>query len=213
MNRRDRLLALTFDDGPNDRYTPHLLEILAKYNAKATFFLVGKHVQRHPEIVRSIHSAGHAVGNHTFTHPRPPGLVGLSQDDIQKELADCQKAVEDAVGSRAGMLFRPPYGRIDANGMYVSGYLSLVAVNWSVEAEDWIPKPAQKMANMIKTTIDGRTQNEIILLHDGSPEYPPADRSQSVQTAHLLLQTYTSAAFLTLSDLIQRSGKGSSIDA
>ena len=211
MNGTDRLLALTFDDGPNDIYTPKLLEVLSKHNATATFFLIGKHVQRHPEITRSIHSAGHAIGNHTFNHPM---LVGLSQADIRKELEDCQRVIEDTVGHRAGMLFRPPFGKIDENGMYASGYMSLVAVNWSVEAEDWLPKPAQKMADIIGASIDRRSQDEIILLHDGSPEYPPADRKESVQTAKLLLERYATSGhkFLTLPEMIQSSGRAIQLD-
>jgi peptidoglycan/xylan/chitin deacetylase (PgdA/CDA1 family) len=175
MNSTNRFIALTFDDGPNDTHTPKLLDTLAQYGAKATFFLIGKHVRRFPEIARRIHSEGHAIGNHTFNHPALPGLTGAA---VGKELVDCRRAIEDVIGCPTGLLFRPPFGEIDTTAIYVAASMCLVAVNWSVDAEDWTIKPAQKIVEMIAATIEGRAQDEIILLHDGSPDYPPADRDK-----------------------------------
>src|SRR4051812_7028333 len=76
-------LALTYDDGPNDPHTLHLLDVLAKHNVKATFFLVGRHIQQRPDIVRRIHVEGHEIGNHTQTHPRLPFC---DRRDLLKEL-------------------------------------------------------------------------------------------------------------------------------
>src|SRR6185369_4269701 len=87
-------IALTFDDGPNDPHTMHLLDVLAKHNAKATFFLIGKYVRQRPEIARSILAAGHAIGNHTDSHSN---LVLVSARRLRQELADCSKALEDAL--------------------------------------------------------------------------------------------------------------------
>src|SRR5271157_3629254 len=69
LARGTKQLALTYDDGPNDPHTPHLLEVLAKHGVKATFFLIGRYVQQRPDLAREVVQAGHAVGNHTFTHP------------------------------------------------------------------------------------------------------------------------------------------------
>src|SRR4051812_48401479 len=85
-------LALTFDDGPNDPHTLHLLDVLAKHDVKVTFFLIGKHVAAKPDIARRIAAAGHAIGNHTYTHPN---LLLCGAQRIQQELSDCEKALSD----------------------------------------------------------------------------------------------------------------------
>src|SRR5471030_219233 len=93
-------MALTFDDGPNDPHTLHLLDVLAKHNAKATFFLIGKYVRQRPEIARAILTAGHEIGNHTNSHPN---LVLVSAARLRQELEDCQKSVEDALGKTTSL--------------------------------------------------------------------------------------------------------------
>src|ERR1041385_117824 len=93
-----RQMALTFDDGPNDPHTMHLLDMLAKHNARATFFLIGKYVRQRPEVARAILAAGHEIGNHTDSHPN---LVLVSAKRLRQELADCGKALEDALGGRS----------------------------------------------------------------------------------------------------------------
>src|SRR5712672_1796085 len=82
-------MALTFDDGPNDPHTLHLLDVLAKHNAKATFFLIGKYVRQRPDITRAILAAGHEIGNHTDSHPN---LILVSGARLRQELSDCNKA-------------------------------------------------------------------------------------------------------------------------
>src|SRR5438270_9029001 len=99
-------MALTFDDGPNDPHTLHLLAVLAKHNAKATFFLIGKYVRQRPDIARAILAAGHEIGNHTESHPN---LILVSAARLRQELGDCNKALEDALGTKI-RLFRPPFG-------------------------------------------------------------------------------------------------------
>src|SRR5215467_886043 len=101
-----RQIALTYDDGPNDPHTLRLLDVLARHEAKATFFLIGKYVRHRPEIARAILAAGHEIGNHTFRHPN---LIFVSASQLRQELEDCRKALEDALGSGIS-LFRPPFG-------------------------------------------------------------------------------------------------------
>src|SRR2546430_15737323 len=95
IRRGPKQLALTYDDGPNDPHTLRLLEILAKHDVRATFFLIGRYVEQCPEIAREIAKAGHVVGNHTFTHPL---LIFKSPAEIRRELSDCRAALQDAVG-------------------------------------------------------------------------------------------------------------------
>src|ERR1035437_7873290 len=103
-------LALTYDDGPNDPHTLRLLDVLAKHDVHATFFLIGRYVQQRPEIVRQIIKAGHILGNHTFTHPL---LTFKRTAEIRQELTRCRSALQDALGDHSQLisnLFRPPFG-------------------------------------------------------------------------------------------------------
>src|SRR5208337_1615756 len=90
LSRGTKQLALTYDDGPNDPHTLRLLEVLAKHNVRATFFLIGRYAEQRPDIARELARAGHAVGNHTFSHPN---LIFVSAERTRKELADCQQAL------------------------------------------------------------------------------------------------------------------------
>ena len=104
LARGTKQLALTYDDGPNDPHTLRLLEVLARHDVHATFFLIGRYVQQRPDIVREIVRAGHVVGNHTFTHPL---LTFKSAAEIRQELSDCRSALEDAVGEHLQSVSAP----------------------------------------------------------------------------------------------------------
>ena len=89
LRRGSKQLALTFDDGPNDPHTQRLLEVLARHNVHATFFLIGRYVQQRPDIVRELVKAGHVIGNHTFTHPL---LIFKSGRELRAQLENCDSA-------------------------------------------------------------------------------------------------------------------------
>src|SRR5713226_1216325 len=101
-----RQLALTYDDGPNDPHTQRLLDVLARHNVHATFFLIGRYCQQRPDIVRELVKAGHIVGNHTFTHPL---LTFQSAGELRAQLEECDRALTAAIGEHSN-LFRPPFG-------------------------------------------------------------------------------------------------------
>ena len=98
LPRGSRQIALTYDDGPNDPHTLRLLEVLARDDVRATFFLIGRYVQQRPDIAREIFQAGHVVGNHTFTHPL---LIFKSETEIRRELSQCRAALQDAIGQHS----------------------------------------------------------------------------------------------------------------
>src|SRR5437870_11639523 len=106
LGRGSKQLALTYDDGPNDPHTLRLLEVLAKHEVHATFFLIGRYVRQRPDIVRALVRSGHVIGNHTFTHPL---LIFKARRQIEAELMECQHASRDAAGLEAKLL-RPPFG-------------------------------------------------------------------------------------------------------
>src|SRR4051812_17897153 len=128
---RGRKLALTYDDGPNDPDTLLLLDVLAKHNVKATFFLIGKFVQQRPDIVHKIAAAGHAIGNHTFTHPH---LVLASDAALRHELNSCASALtEIGIDLKKGIpLFRPPFGARRPSTLRIARQLGYIPVMWTV---------------------------------------------------------------------------------
>ena len=102
-------IALTFDDGPHPSLTPKILQILAKYNVPATFFMVGQNVINYPGAAKQVILAGHEVGNHTFTHPH---IAALNENAIFEEIGKCEDALEELCEYRPH-LFRPPQGAVN----------------------------------------------------------------------------------------------------
>jgi peptidoglycan-N-acetylglucosamine deacetylase len=194
-------MALTFDDGPNDPHTLHLLDVLAKHNAKAIFFLIGKYVRQRPDIARAIAAAGHEIGNHTDSHPN---LVLVSAARLRQELADCNKALEDALGTKI-TLFRPPFGGRRPNVLRTARATGLTPVMWSVTGYDWSAKSAAEIVGKVSGQVDSRrkAQGEIVLLHDGGHLAFGTDRTFTVEATRLLLQRYSAQKFVTATNLTE----------
>lgn len=199
LARGAKQLALTYDDGPNDPHTLRLLEVLARHNVHATFFLIGDFVQQRPEIARTIVGAGHVVGNHTFTHPL---LTLKSAAAIRAELAACRQALQDAVGEHSN-LFRPPYGGRRPAVLRIARELSLEPIMWNVMAYDWTAPPAAVIERKVARKIRG---GDVILLHDGGHRQMGADRSQTVLATDQLIARYRSEGydFLTIPQMLDR---------
>jgi peptidoglycan-N-acetylglucosamine deacetylase len=193
-------IALTYDDGPNDPHTLHLLDLLAKHGAKATFFLIGRYVRLRPDIARAIHAAGHAVGNHTDTHPN---LIFVSAGRLRQELESCCKALEDAVGESTGW-FRPPFGGRRPNVLRTARALGMEPVMWSITGFDWNAKSSAEIAQRIAMQTDGRRakQSEIVLLHDGGHLAFGTDRHFTIDATETILQRYSgSKKFVSVAEL------------
>ena len=191
-------IALTFDDGPNDGYTERLLEILARHNAKATFFLIGRFARERASLARQIQEAGHVVGNHTWTHPR---LMFSSPARTRQELSATNAALEDILGERVEF-FRPPHGARNPVVLRIAREMGLVPVLWNVTVFDWKPTPPegllQKMENGIRRNQQrGRGSN--LLLHDGGDTGIGVDRSRTIAATASLLEAWSGKAqFVTV---------------
>jgi peptidoglycan/xylan/chitin deacetylase (PgdA/CDA1 family) len=198
LARGAKQLALTYDDGPNDPHTLRLLEVLAKHNVHATFFLIGRYVQQRPDIAREIVKAGHVVGNHTFTHPL---LTFKSTAEIRQELSDCRKALQDTIGEHSD-LFRPPFGGRRLATLRIARELGLEPVMWNVTGYDWTAPPAAEIQKKCTSQIRG---GDVILLHDGGHRQMGADRSQTVVATDHLIATYKSAgySFMTILQMLE----------
>jgi peptidoglycan/xylan/chitin deacetylase (PgdA/CDA1 family) len=198
LPRGTKLLALTYDDGPNDPHTMRLLEVLATHNVRATFFLIGRYVQQRPNIVREIVKAGHIIGNHTFTHPL---LTFKSAAEVRKELTDCRSAIQDAVGEQSN-LFRPPFGGRRPAVIRTARQLGLEPIMWSVTGYDWDAPPAVVIEKKVSSQIRG---GDVILLHDGGHKQMGADRSQTVLATDHLITRYKSEGydFVTIQHMVE----------
>lgn len=154
-------IALTFDDGPHPERTPKILDLLAQTDAKATFFLIGAQAARYPDIVRRIAHEGHAIGNHSWSHP---WLPGLSSRRIEIELTRCQETLETITG-QPPRLVRPPYGSRDFRFYRIADKVGLTSTLWSLDSLDW----AGAGVDLILKRLGRATAGDILLLHDGSP--------------------------------------------
>jgi peptidoglycan-N-acetylglucosamine deacetylase len=194
-----RQLALTYDDGPNDPHTLRLLEVLARHNVKATFFLIGRYVRQRQEIVQEIARAGHAIGNHTNTHPL---LIFKSTNEIKRELTDCRAAIEDAIGQTTN-LFRPPFGGRRPAVLRTARKLGLQPIMWNITGYDWNAPPADEIEKKVNKQI---REGSIVLLHDGGHKQIGADRSQTVIATDRLIERYKDEGFkfLTIPEMIKQ---------
>jgi len=184
-------LALTFDDGPNPTATPRLLEILARHNVRATFFLIGQFVLREPALTREIAAAGHVVGNHTMHHPYLPWL---SSRNILGELSDCNRALEDTLGQPIE-LFRPPHGARRPAVFRAARSLHLETVQWNLIVQDWEPVPAGTIHDRVARGIArnrSRGRGTNVVLHDGGQNSLGEPRLPTVDAVARLLQSLPS---------------------
>lgn len=149
-------VALTFDDGPHNTNTPKILELLDKYNAKATFFMLGTRVDFYPDIAKEIVERGHEPGNHTWHHR---DLTTLSKAEINLEIERTNVAIKKATGKEP-ILYRPPYGSINNQ---VREAVNKPAILWTVDTLDWKSRNAHKVLKEVQKNVE---DGSIILMHD-----------------------------------------------
>jgi peptidoglycan/xylan/chitin deacetylase (PgdA/CDA1 family) len=198
-----RQIALTYDDGPNDPHTLRLLEVLARHNVKATFFLIGEFVRARPQIAREIAAAGHAVGNHTQTHPN---LFWTSARAVRHELAECERSLDDAIGGHAP-LFRPPYGARRPEVLNIARALGLTPVMWSVTCYDWRTTAASEVEQeAVRQIGEQKLRGKILLLHDGGHRRMGEDRGHTVEATERLIRRYKDEGlqFATVPEMMNR---------
>ncbi len=179
----ERVVYLTYDDGPNPSYTPQLLDLLAAYDAQATFFTLGSEVARHPGIAARIAREGHAIGNHTWSHPR---LTTVTGEVLNQQVLDTQAVIQRAAGVTPACL-RPPYGDRDATVNARVTELGLRMSLWSVDPEDWM-RPGT--ATIVDRVLARVRPGAVILLHDGL-----RNRGQTVAATERLLATLTEQGY------------------
>jgi peptidoglycan/xylan/chitin deacetylase (PgdA/CDA1 family) len=174
------VLYFTFDDGPDPRYTPQVLDVLARHGVKATFFVIGSSAERYPGIIQRITAEGHTVANHTWNHE---ALAGLPQEAFD----DTVGRTQELLGSRATACLRPPFGSIDAFTRDWAANHGLDIALWDVDPADWRRPPAADIAQHI---VDHARDGAVVLLHDGG-----GDRTQTVMALEVALQSLVGRGF------------------
>ncbi len=194
-----RLLALTYDDGPNDPDTWRTLEVLERHAVKATFFVIGQFVQQKPEIARALVAAGHAIGNHTWSHAN---LIFTPKAEVRRQLELGRQAILDATGMEP-TLFRPPFGGRRPATLRTVRDLGLVPVMWNVTCYDWKAKSAEEIVAHAERRIRG---GDVILLHDGAHVRMGANRSRTVEASDRILTRYKAEGyeFVTVPEMMEK---------
>ena len=191
-------VALTFDDGPNEPYTSEILDILKKCNIEATFFVLGKNVERYPDTARRIVKEGHAIGNHTYDHPY---LLVQSKSHIKYEIQKAEQAIVAATNIRPH-LFRSPYG-VDNSWIYhTAKKFGYVTIEWSVTGNNGGKEiPPDKITKKILSEVKN---GSIILLHDGDRLIKGADRRNIVKALPFIIESLQKKGyqFVTVSELL-----------
>ena len=188
LPKGSKKLALTYDDGPNDPHTMRLLEVLERHQVRATFFMIGQFVRQRPEIARAVASAGHVIGNHTFTHPN---LIFSSLRQTRAELEQCERILSDVVGEHS-RLFRPPFGGRRPGTLRIARSLGLEPVMWNVTGWDWKTTLPEYVERKVSAQIRG---GNVILLHDGGHRGIGADRAHTVEATDRIINRYKAQGY------------------
>jgi peptidoglycan-N-acetylglucosamine deacetylase len=176
VDTREPVVALTYDDGPNPPFTLAVLEALERHQVKAAFFMVGKNVEAHPDVVRAVLEGGHEVGNHTYWHSP---LVLRTPAFVRRQIA-ATDALLRGIGVSGEIFFRSPYGAHVLAVPYVLWRLGRRNILFDVIVEDWATQDAQCIARRV---LERASPGSIVVLHDGGGE-----RSGSVAATALVIE-------------------------
>lgn len=194
-----KVIALTFDDGPDPRFTPKVLEVLRKHRARATFFVVGRAAEEYPEILEQVAREGHVIGNHGYSHTK---LTGLTREQIRAEIRRTERLISAATGARP-VYFRPPFGFYNREVLEAADELGYRVILWTREADtrDYTRPGA---GAIVRQAVRNASAGYIFLFHDGG-----GDRTQTVAALDEILGSLAAKGyrFMTL-DQILREGAG-----
>lgn len=192
----EKVIALTFDDGPHSTYTTQILDLLAQYNAKATFFVIGERAENLPDLILKIDKEGHEIANHTYTHP-----YRITPEKLEEELKKTNEIIHDITGTYP-LYYRPVGGSYNdriINTAVENGY-RVVMWSWHQDTEDWKSPGVEKIVSKV---LSGAKPGDIVLFHDAG-----GDRSQTVKALKKILPELEKQGykFVTVSELLEITG-------
>ncbi len=193
VSTQQRLVALTYDDGPSTKWTPRVLDMLAEHGVRVTFFLVGQRAAAHPQLVRRAAEAGHEFANHTWNHA---DLSQVSEEEADRQLRTTDELVRRLTGTRP-RLMRPPWGRIDAVGMLAAARLGYTVALWS----QLVLERQLSADRNVHDVVAGTGPGSMILVHDGGPV--PNGRGLRAVPEIIDRLTRDGYRFVTVSQLIE----------
>ncbi len=180
LNTDQKVVALTYDDGPNPPYTDRLLDVLAKHNVKATFFLIGNRIERHPETANRVIAEGHQIGNHSYSHP----LLGFLPPRYVQRQIERTDALLRQHGITEETVFRAPLLTRFLPVAYVLAKQDRIHISCNVWGWDWVTQNPDKITeSVLKKTKSG----SIIVLHDGKAENKDANRSGTIEATDRII--------------------------
>lgn len=202
IDTKDKVIALTFDDGPYPPYTNDLLKLLQEKNVHATFFLVAENAANHPELVRQLKNNGHEIALHAYIHQ---DLLKLSKEQLTDNITTGKNVLENITSTKVSYM-RPPHGFKDWAVMDAIHSAGLQAVNWSIIPRDWTNPGVDVISERV---LKAAKPGAIVLLHDGDSPKGAASREQTIQATAIIIdklhnEGYT---FVTISELQQRSNQ------
>ena len=192
-NEETKKIALTFDDGPHPRYTERILDILDKYNVKATFFVIGVNIENYPETLKSIYSRGHEIGNHSYDHSNEKNF---GREYAESEILKCEELIYKETGI-IPRLFRPPQGQYSCDVEKIVNEKNYSIILWSIDTRDWEHTPPERIKNIIDKNLSG---GDIILMHDYT-----SGKNTTCDALELIIPSLLSRGyeFVTVSELMQ----------
>jgi len=198
VQTKQKIVALTFDDGPYPPYTEQILDILKERNIQTTFFLVGGNAAKNPQLVQRMVSEGHQIGNHTYNHV---DLLKLDRLAAADEIDRTSAVLQAQTGFRPQVV-RPPHGFRDPAVMDMLAGRGLKVVEWSVMSKDWTNPGVQAV---VRRTVDKVQNGSVILLHDGDGIACKADRSQTVAATRQIIDELQAKGyrFVTVNEILQ----------
>jgi len=200
----DKVVALTFDDGPSPKWTPLILDELKKGDVKATFFMLGEHVAKYPEVARRVALEGHEIENHTFTHHV---LLYYKPDELVKEIKDAEKIIYDVTGVKT-RYFRPPKAWLTDPEKIQLQEMGYKVVLWSLNSKDWVTFDDKYMIKYIYHHV---RPGDIILFHDSGGTFSTegGDRHETVLAISRIIERLKERGyrFVTVSELVNNERK------
>jgi len=194
-----KVVALTFDDGPSPIWTPKILDELKKSGVKATFFMLGQHVEKYPDIARRVVLEGHEIGNHTYDHHV---LVYYKMDELEKEIKEAQSVIKNATGETT-TYFRPPKAWLTSEEKKKIKELGYKIILWTLNSKDWVNFDDKYIVRYITKNI---RPGDIILFHDGGGAFSieGGNRKETVKTIPRLVEKLREKGykFLTITELL-----------
>lgn len=183
VQRDQKVVSISFDAAWGNEDTQQLIDILGKYNIKATFFVVGEWVEKYPDSVKALHDAGHEIMNHSNTHAHYPQL---SAEEVVKDLNDCNDKIEKITGVRP-TLVRLPYGDYDDKSVNAVRSINMEPIQWDVDSLDWKDLSATEITKRVTSKVQ---PGSIVLFHNAAkhtPEALPAILEQLLQDGYTFL--------------------------